>query len=89
MKSEKPMTDCKHDWKDTRPTRSDATLGPPPDNDIIPCTKCGTPLLLPRRTGLWRGTVNGYTGDLPLIGPPWHYCGTPNEQLREDPDEEP
>jgi hypothetical protein len=65
------MTECKHEWDDERPTFSDR-IAPPPDNNIVVCKKCGAPLQLARRTGMWKGTE---TPGIMGAGPPWHYLG--------------
>lgn len=67
---------CEHEWEDSRPTYSDSTLGPPPDNDIVPCKKCGAPLQLARRPGMWKGTIHP---GIPGFGPPFYYMGRQSE----------
>lgn len=63
------MDECEHAWDDTRPTVVDNLHA---DSDIIPCKKCGAPLRLPPRRGLWRGTPDPQTG---IWGPPFRYLG--------------
>jgi hypothetical protein len=65
------MPDCQHEWVDDRPTYSPGTL-PPSDNNIVQCTKCGAPLQLARRDGMWLGTR---TPGVPGFGPPFYYMG--------------